>query len=171
MNVIPGELVEETWREVASSSPAQIQKLGNRIGDTQTDLLSFVLVFTQDLGKDARELAVYLFTVIYRIFENEVPGGLQRVKPQKITAAYERNETQFGRLMNAHERFFEKAAEQISLRQPFVMQYLVESLFEPPESEDEKMSLSEEDTGMLFLTFKTVIDVLDDAESRRTNRK
>jgi hypothetical protein len=134
-------------------------------------LLSFVLVFTQKLGKDAHELAVYMFTVIYRIFEKGAAGRIRHVKPQEIVAAYERNETYFERFMNAHERFLEKAAEVIALRQPFVMRHLFETLFEAPENEEDRLSLSEEAAGELFITLKTVIDVLDHAKSRLAKKK
>ena len=53
-------------------------------------------------------------------------------------------------------------AETRFLVQPYVMKYVVDTLFEAPEDED-PIELTEEDIGFLFLLFKTVIDVLDQA--------
>ena len=159
MNVIPHELVEETWKEAGSYSRAQTIKLMNRIGKTQPDLLSFVHYLTKDLGADAHEMAVYLFMVICRIFDKSA-GPIRRVGPKAIEEAYEANETFCERLIDTHERFLEKAVESVVSAQPFVMKYLVDALREAPESED-PVDLSEEDSGQVFLVLKTAIDLLD----------
>jgi hypothetical protein len=169
MKVIPAELVEETWREVGSSSRGKAFELMNRIGGTQWELLSFVLVFTQELGQDAHELAVYLFTVIYRMYEKAAGSRIRHIKPKEIQDAYEKNEKFIERFLNADERFLARAAESMASSQPFVVQYLVEAVFGPPE-DDEPLTMSEEDTGEIFLTLKTVIDVLDRAASPRVKK-
>lgn len=46
--------------------------------------------------------------------------------------------------------------------QPYVMKYVAETLTEAP-GEGEPAALTEEDTGYLFLLFKTVVDLLDKA--------
>ena len=45
-------------------------------------------------------------------------------------------------------------------RQPYVVRYLVDALMEEDEGED-AVELTEEQKGLLFLSLKTVIDVLD----------
>ncbi len=165
MYVIPNELVEETWQEVGSGSAEQARELINRIGKCQSNLLSFVIVFTEDLGVDAHELSLYLFTVIYRVFEKAAFGRIRQLKQREIEAAYEGNEKFCERYLAAHERFLAKAAESIAMPQPFVMKYLIEALFEAPEQEEDPVVLSEEDSGQIFLVLKTAIDLLADATS------
>ena len=44
--------------------------------------------------------------------------------------------------------------------QPYIIKYVVDTLFEAPEEEDPVL-LSEADVGFLFLLLKTVIDLLN----------
>jgi hypothetical protein len=48
-----------------------------------------------------------------------------------------------------------------TVRQPFIYRYLAEALFE--EEGDEAIDLTEEETGLLFLALKTIVDALDEA--------
>ncbi len=163
MKMIPDELVQETWREVGSSSPAQVRALGNRLGKLQNNLLAFVMVFTQDLAPDARELAIYLLAVIFRIFEKASRGKIKRLEEEEIEAAYNRTEQFLERHIGAHERFLEKAARSLSLAQPFVMKYLLEALLEPPEENEQKPDLTDEESGQIIMILITAIDLLDKA--------
>ncbi|MBI4490873.1 MAG: hypothetical protein HY694_17450 [Deltaproteobacteria bacterium] len=47
-----------------------------------------------------------------------------------------------------------------SSSQPFVLKYVAEALLE---ESDPSLSLTEEESGLIFLTLKTVIDALDEA--------
>ena len=160
MSVISEALVGETWQEVGSLSPTQAREQMNRVAKSQPDLLAFVMGTTGSLRTDAQQVGVYLLVVIHSMFER-VAGPIKRAKPHAIDAAYERNEAFLERLEGAHPRFLENAAKSMVFSQPFVMKYLVEALMESPEGED-PLTLSDEETGRLFLTLKTVVDILDD---------
>ena len=67
--MIPDEIVQETWQEVARFGDKQGRKEMTRLGKRQTDLLAFVLLETEELSPEAHELAVYLLFVMTRIFE------------------------------------------------------------------------------------------------------
>ena len=43
------------------------------------------------------------------------------------------------------------------------MKYVVETLIEAPEGDEDPVELTEEDVGYLFLLLKTVVDLLDKA--------
>ena len=159
MDVIPDALVEETWQEMGSWSDEDVRRLMKRIARTQGPLLVFVMTLTEHLSAGAKQLALYLFAMIQRMFW-KTPGRVRRARPTEIEAAYERNLEFLSRFENADERFLEGAASSMDLSQPFVMKYLVEALIEAPE-EDDPIVLSEEETGELFLILKTVIDTLD----------
>ena len=160
MEPIPEELVEETWQECAGFSPTRAQKEIIKVSKNQPDLLAFMLEFTQDLNQEVRELAIYMFYVICRMFQKSARGKIKRISDEEIIECYESNEELMESLEGAHEKFLERIAGVQLLGQPYVMKYVVETLFEAPEGED-PVRLTEQDTGYLFLLFKTIIDLLD----------
>lgn len=160
MEPLSEELVEETGEEVALFSPAHGRKEMRRLGKSQPDLLSFMMEFSEDLDQEVKELALYTFFVVYRIFEKGYARRIKRVTAEEIIECYEHNDKLVAGLEVAHDRFFERIARVQVSSQPFVIKYVVDTLFEAPEEED-AIRLTEEDAGFLFLLLKTVIDVLD----------
>jgi hypothetical protein len=160
MEYISEELVEETWQEFASFSPARAQKEMIRISKSQPNLLAFIMEFTKELDQEVRELAIYMFYVICRMFQKGSKRRIKRVSPEEIIKCYDKNEQFIKRLGGAHNKFFERVAGLQFSAQPYVMKYMVETLMEAPEEED-PVALTEDDTGYLFLLLKTVIDLLD----------
>jgi hypothetical protein len=162
VGLIPEALVKETWLEIGALSETQARGHMDQIARSQPHLLAFVLESTEGSRTDAQQVGVYLFVVIYRMFE-KTAGLLQRAKPQAIEAAYKRNEAFLEKLQGARARFLENAATSMISSQPFVMKYLVEALMEAPEGDD-PVVLSDEETRLLFLILKTVVDILDEVE-------
>ncbi len=162
MEPISESMVEETWQEVAAFSPRRAEREMNRTAKKQRHLISFIAAFTEDLSREAAELAFYMFFTIYRMFQKSSSGDIRRIRGDQVERSLDQNENLLGRLGGAHEKFVERVAQVEASRQPFVMKYLVETLVEAPEGED-PVFLTEEETGALFLVLKTVIDVLDQA--------
>jgi hypothetical protein len=160
MKTLSKELVEETWQEVALFTPAQSTKEMSKLGKTQPDLLSFVLQFSDELDQEVKELAVYMFFVIYRMFEKGYLKKIKRVYPKEIIKSYEDNEKLLENLEAAHDKFYERIAHVQLSGQPYVIQYVVDTLFEAPEKDD-PINLSEDDVGSVFLLLKTAIDILN----------
>lgn len=154
--------MEQIWREVSSFAPARAHKEMIKAGKDQPDLLDFMMEFTQDVDEQVKELAIYMFFVVYRMFQKNSTKKLRRIAAEEIIAGYESNEKLLERLEGAHERFFERIARAQVSQQPYVMKYVVETLIEAPEEED-PVELTEEDVGYLFLLLKTVVDLLDKA--------
>ncbi len=132
-----------------------------RLAKRQRDLLIFVTAMTDVLSTEAQELAIYVFFVVERMFRQA--GALRRVKRREIVAAFERNQDAFAALENAHARFLERAATSAAAAEPHVMAYVVSALFE--EDEERDVTLSEAESGEIFLYLKTVVDVLHAASS------
>ena len=86
---------------------------------------------------------------------------LEEVSFEAVERHADRNESLLERLEVAHDRFLLRVSEVETSRQPFIYRYLVEVLFE--EDDDESVDLAEEETGLLFLTLKTVVDAMDEA--------
>jgi hypothetical protein len=158
--MIPDELVQATWKEVARFQAARAHKEMARLGKRQADLLAFVVHGTEDLSAEAHELAIYLFFVVTRVFEKS--GKVARIHHTAILEQFQNNTDELERLSGAHEQFIESAAiDQIS-RQPYVMGYIVEALMERGD-EPGSVALTEDESGTLFIVLKTAVDVLDAA--------
>jgi len=160
MELISEELVEETWQESAEFSPVRAQKEMLKVNKNQPYLLSFMIEFTQDLGLEVRELAVYMFYVVCRMFQKNSTKKIKRISPEEIINCYEKNEQLMESLEGTHDKFLERIAEVQLAGQPYVMKYVLETIIE--NSEEDPVELTEEDIGYLFLLFKTVVGVLDE---------
>jgi hypothetical protein len=130
-------------------------------GQIQPDLLSFILEFTDDLGEQAGELGIYLLFVIYHMFKNGYGKEIKLITTEEIIECYEENERLMEKLEKAQDEFFNRVAEVQLSPQPYVIRYVVDSLTEEPEEDEDREPLSEEEVGFLFMLLKTVIDVLN----------
>jgi hypothetical protein len=160
MEPISKELVDETWQEFAGFSPVRARKEMIKVNKNQPNLLAFMMEFTQDLDQEVKELAIYMFYVVCRMFQKSSKKSLKRISPEEIINCYEKTERFIESLEGTHERFFERIAEAQLSGQPYVMKYVVETLMEAPE-EEYPIVLTEDDIGYLFLLFKTVVDLFD----------
>ena len=160
METISEELVEETWQEVSSFSSSQIRKGMTKLSRSQPYLTAFMMEFARDLDQEVKEFAVYMFFVVYQMFQKSFEGRIKRISAEKIIECYEQNENLMQSMEGIHEKFFERIARVQLSGQPYVLKYVVETLIEAPEEED-PIELTEEDVGFLFLLLKTVADVID----------
>jgi hypothetical protein len=157
---IAEEIVEKTWQEVAGFSPDRAKKEMMRIGNSQPELLAFVTESPKEMSQEVRELAIYMFLVVYRMFQ-EAHGKIKRISSEEIIECYEHNESLMERLEGAHEKFLDRVASVQTSRQPYVVKYVVDALMEEDNGGKDAVALTEEQKGFLFLLLKTVIDVLD----------
>jgi len=160
MEPIPEELVEEIWQETAGFSPDQINKRIKKLSKSQPNLLAFIIEFSQDLDQQVKELAMYMFFVVFRMFQKSSQKKIKRISPEKIIEYYEKNENFIQSLEGVHEKFFERIARVQLSEQPYVLKYVTETLMEAPYEED-PILLTEQDAGFVFMLLKTVVDVLD----------
>lgn len=160
MEIIPEDLVTETWQEVSEFTAERANAEMTRVSKIQPNLVAFMVEFTQDLEPDVTELALYWFFNVYIMFQKGMRKPFKQVAHEIIVECYESNETLIESLERTHERFVERIASVQLLDQPYVMKYVVETLFEDRQ-EKEDVELTEEDTGYLFLLLKTVVDALN----------
>jgi len=159
MDPIPEAIVEKTWQEVAGFSPDRAKKEMIKIGNNQPDLLAFVMESSKEMGQEVRELAIYMFLVVYRMFQ-KAHGKIKKISSEEIIECYEHNESLMERLEGADEKFLDRIASVQTSRQPYVVNYVVDALMEEDEGED-AVELTEEQKGFVYLLLKTMIDVLD----------
>ena len=120
MEPLSEELVEETWEEVSGFMPARASKEMMKVSQCQPELLSFIMEFSSDLEREVQELTVYMFFVIYRMFEKASRRKIQQISADDIIRCYEYNEDLMGSLEGVHERFLERIARVQISRQPWV---------------------------------------------------
>jgi hypothetical protein len=159
MKPIPEAIVEKTWQEVAGFSPDRAKKEMMKIGNSQPELLAFVTESSQEMDKAVKELAIYMFLVVYRMFQ-KTHGKIEKISSEEIIKCYEHNEGQMERLEGAHEKFLDRIASVQTSKQPYVVNYVVDALMEEDDGE-EAVALTEEQKGFLYILLKTVIDVLN----------
>jgi hypothetical protein len=160
MDPIPEELVDRICAEVAELTPDIGYQESMQVSKEQPEIIAFIAEMTEDLDKEVRELAIFMFIPIYRMFQRAYGKTIEMVSPDEIIKCYEDNEELLKSLGGAHEKFFERIAEVQMSSQPYVIRYVVETLFEAVQGEDPVL-LGEEDMGYLFLLMKTVIDALN----------
>src|SRR3990172_2429929 len=98
MEIISEKLLEKTCQEVAGFSPSRGSKEMAKLGEKQPDLLSFMVVFTEDLDQEVKELALYMFFVVYRIFERASKKEIKKISSKEVMKAYDSNENLLERL-------------------------------------------------------------------------
>ncbi len=108
------------------------------------------------------ELGVYVFFVVYRIFEKAERGKVKQISAKCVSDAYDRNETLLMKLEGVHARIFERIAEVQVSSQPHVMKYIVDTLMEFGEAPGQVV-LTDDEIGTLFLVLKTVVGSLGEA--------
>lgn len=160
MEPLSEELVDEVWEAFADFTPEQAYDEAQKVGKNQPEILAFIMEMTEDLDQDIKELAVYMFFVIHSMFQKGYGQKIREATSDEIINCYEENEKIMESLEGIHEKFFEKIAEVQMSAQPYVVRYVVETLFEAGQ-DDDPILLGEEDMGYLFLLMKTIIDVLN----------
>jgi hypothetical protein len=156
---IPEAIVEKIWQEVAGFSPDKAKKEMMKIGNSQPEPLAFVVESSKEMGREVSELAIYLFVVVYRMFQ-ERHSKIKKISSGEIIERYEHNEGLIEKLEGTHERFLDRIASLEASKQPHVVEYVADALMEEDEGK-EAVQLTEEQKGFLYLLLKTVIDVLD----------
>ena len=109
MEPIPEEIVERTWQEVAGFSPVRANREMMEIGTNQPELLAFVTELTDEMDKEVRELGIYMFFVVYRIFQ-KAHGKIKGISCEEIIECYEHNDGLMERLEGAHEKLLDRVA-------------------------------------------------------------
>ena len=158
MDTLSEEFVEKTWQKVAEFTPEMANKEMQAMGKKQPELLAFLMAYTDDLQQEAKELAIYIAFVVYKMFLDS-SGKIPKISAKEIMAGYDKNAHLIESLEGADDTFIDRIADVQVSKQPYVMRYVLEALME--DAEEDGIDLTEEDIGTLFILFKTEIEVLD----------
>jgi hypothetical protein len=160
MEPIDEYVVEEIWQEVSGFTPSQIKREMQKLGKEQPALLSFILEFTDEVDQEVKGLALYMLFTVYRMFQKGFGKKIKSISPDEIINCYESNEKLMQRLEGAHDKFYDRIAKTQVSEQPFIMKYILETLFEQSDDED-PVDLTDDDIGYLYLLLKTGVDILN----------
>jgi hypothetical protein len=163
MQTIPEEIVERTWKKMATMPLEEVPLLIDRMQKEQPEILAFLMVIDSDiLNQDERELQLYLGTVIWQIMRQGTPPP-KRVSEEQMTEFIERTEKMAEYLMGDSETEFENSVVQIfkDHNQINVLRYGIEALYEENEEDFDYTNVREEMKGLVFMNLKTVIEALD----------
>lgn len=160
MEPLSEELVDETWEEFTGFTPEMGYDESVEVSKRQPEILAFIVEMTEDLDEEIKEIAIYMTFVIHRMFQKAYGRTIEPVTFEEIIKCYEDNEKLMESMEVAHDKFLERIAEVQMLAQPYVIRYVVETIFEAAD-EDPPILLGEEDMGYVFLLMKTVIDLFN----------
>lgn len=160
MEKISAEIVERTWKEMATMSPLNYPKLINKFSKEQPFMLAYLMaVDDEQFNQDERELLLYLGVVVWKIMSRG-NKPLPQVDEEMIDSAEEKNINMLEYLEGETETgFYETTASVLEgYNQPQVLRYVVEALME---EDEEGVDIREDNIGMMMIYLKTVIDCLD----------
>jgi hypothetical protein len=154
---ITEEILEVAAEEVGNYSDEEARSEMERISKLQPALLAYVIAGTEDLTEQAQEIALYVFVVIHKAFENQFGKRLQNAGMKRVEQICDSNDEALEEMVGNEEDIM-KAAMLYAEKQPTLFAYISEWLMEPEEDEAE---LSEDDQSAVTMVLKNAIDVLD----------
>lgn len=157
---LPEEVVVETAKEFSGLTPQQLSDETEDISISQPGILSFITEFTEDLDTGIRDLTIYIFIVIYSMFEAGYGDNIEEISFEETIESYENNAALMDRMNGSNDRIYQNMAKVQMSAQPYVIKYVVETLYNASQAEDPVL-FSEEDMSYLFLLLKSIIDVLN----------
>jgi hypothetical protein len=162
--LVSAQLVKDTWRAVGAMSDNEIHRRQALCGKEQEELTGFVLAFTSELPPEALGLALYVHLVVIEAFRRS-GAEFRKLKPTRIESTWRDN---FGFINDLKAAGHTRAPFQLMpglVSEPAVMQYVIDALTE--ESEDDPVSLSEDDFWRILQVLKTVADCMHSARKTK----
>jgi hypothetical protein len=161
--LVSAQIMEDTWRAVGAMSEAEIRRRQGLCGKEQEELTGFVLAFTSELPPEAFGLALYAHLVVMEAFRR-CGARFRKLKPARIESTWKEN---FGFVNDLKAAGYSRTPFQLKtelVSEPAVMQYVIDALTE--ESEDDPVTVTEDDFWRILQVLKTVVDCMHSA--RRT---
>jgi hypothetical protein len=160
VKLIDEALMENTCREVADLDAPTMASRMETLAQRQPDLLAFVMAACEDLNAESAELGVYVFFVVYWVFEHAAGVKLKKISQKRLLIAEEHTEELLDEMGNADEAFPNGIARADFSTQPTVIEYIV-AVLDAYGDEENEARLSNEEKWLLFCVLSTVVDVLD----------
>jgi hypothetical protein len=146
--------------EACSDVGADFQRVATRLLAEQRRLTRFLKQNVGSLDGQSGEVALYLYAVIVRIFE-QYGGRLRKVSGQHINRASDRVNGITGDLL-PFDRGFPERVRAIAWRaQPHILDEALWALFERDEKEEGEVDVAYQQAALLFLLLWVATEALD----------
>lgn len=166
MKPISDEIIDSTRQEIIQLSEQGAQKLMEKMGDQQPNVLAYITIVGDDFfNQSERGFLLYLGLLIWKSFQN-VHQKLPCVKGEDIEIADENNVKMLEYLESEPANDYMGTIQTIleSYPQQPLFRFIMEAVME---TEDESEGFLEENKGIAVIYLKTVIDVLDETISEK----
>ena len=163
---IPDATLESVWQEVAQLPGERVPEEMERVGRSQPDLMAFVLAATDGRRVEVREIAIYLFYVLVRIFECGTARPIPPIPDADLHRQFKQNVALVKR-SGGEQRWFENQAAPDLARHAPVVQSLIRALQAEAQGGEgmDEPGLRSEEVGALFFALRTVVDALQEARA------
>ena len=152
MSLVSPELIEKTWKAVATSSEQQILKMQRNHKKTQPALTQFIYTHLFGLREDAAGVGMYVYHVVLQAFSRILP------KPGRVRRAQIQRYIDAGALVEDYDPKT-KIAES---SEPHVLLYVYEALTD----DEDEVVLSHTERVQIFNALHLVISCLHDSSVR-----
>ena len=146
--------------EACSDAGADFQRVATRLLKEQRRLTRFFEQNVGALGGQSGEVALYMYAVILRIFE-QYGGRMRKVSGSEINKASERVNGAAPGLLPFDEGFPARVRELEWRAQPHILDEALWALFERDEKEEGEVDVEHEQGALLFLLLWVATEALD----------
>lgn len=146
--------------ESCAEQQQRFSSIASRLVKEQRRLSRFVKKEIPSIAGQEGQVALYLYAVVIRIFE-DYGGRLGRVNNEHIDAAMTKVRGHAEALLPFDEGFPERVRAVGDRAQPHILDEALHALFEREEIEDHEIPVDREKSGLIFLILWATTEALD----------
>lgn len=158
MKPVPERIVNTVHQEFSGVQIPELREKASDLHEEQPELMAFVQASISQVEGDAADLAVYLFFMVCRMYQDAYGDDVGVVESSDIMTRYKENEEQIEQLAQ-REGDVEGHSFGLDTQQPHLIEYLMEVLKGARDEEKENLDAGEQ--AYVFLILSTVMTVLN----------
>jgi hypothetical protein len=161
-DMIPGEIVTETWQRMAQTPIHEAPDLVNQMQQEQPAILAHLLYLDEfPFDPHERELIFYIGMVVWQIMKQS-KRRLRRVTLKKLSKAEKANYDTLELVASDSEAdFFSATVAMVENHpEPEVMRYIVETIMDEEDYDPDDPPIRDEYRGLAFIHLKIALDAL-----------
>lgn len=161
-DMIPAEIVTETWQRMAQTPIHEAPQLVNQMQKEQPAIVAHLLYLDDfPFNQHERELIFYIGITVWQIMKQS-KRRLRRVSLKKLVKAEEANYDALELMSSDSEADFVSATITMleNHPEPEVLRYIVETIMDEEEYEPDDPPIRDEYRGLAFFHLKIALDAL-----------
>ena len=149
------------YSEACSEMGLDFQPIAARLIRSQNRLKSFIDTEFVEVDPMAGQVALYMFTVCLRVFE-QAGGRLKKVNQQDIRLAQLKVQRALNDMLPINDQFSEKAKNS-DRAQPHLLDEILWALYDRDEEEkkEEEAPLTPKQSALIYIMLWTAVEALD----------